>query len=931
MKRASFWLKAAGAAGALAVLGAVAAVLALKAFFPEPKLRAMTVDAARRQLGRDVRLESVGVGLRGLSLRGLEISEKPDFSAGTFVRVEDFLLRPSWKALLRRRLVVATVVADGLTVRVVKGADGHLNYESLMSSGTAPSGATPPAPKPADAAAPELDVRRARVTGGSVEYADKGSGKTWSVTDLDLDLRDFSLAAPFVVDASLRVRGTAGTRPLDAKIAFDGTVDLARGDRAAFKADVQKLVVEAEGLRASVTGKDAGLDAPKVSFDADLGAAGRALFHAAGTATLGAVVDLDLKARTPGFDTVLLATLAPQAGIPALRVPAAELTAAGSFSADRADVRAFQATWSGGKLAGEGSARGLGSAQPSFAGKASFGVDLPEIRPGQYAFLPLPARAFLPAMRLDGSAALSGDELRLTSVRAVLKGGTVAVDGVVRRIGTAKPVPDLAAVLALDLPAFKAADLPVAVSALPPALAVPASRLDGTLKVSGDDLRFERLTVKAKGARVTLDGTVAKALAGAPAPDLSVTADLDLPPLDDKDLPFPQVPAGLQAPASKWTLDASVSSRLWKIKSLRLLVGHNDLDASGTVTDPAGRGAYDLLVKCRSFALDELTKLTPKTRDEKLRGTGFFALSVTGVKEHPVYAGKLQFKGIGATAGDLPFSDFTGTVSFDQKRIDVPNLTGKVGDGTLKMDLTVKDYARSPEIQLEADLDRFDLGRWLAAKAKVQADRAAAKAARKPEGGAPPAERPAPIATRGHLNVGKLIHPNAAVDDVRASWDLRGITPGLDGLDGDAAVRVGGGKLHSLGDMATQSPLVKVMIFPLLVVQNIGKIGGLRLFPDFNDITINQFVGDYGFRSGLMTLRKSEMDSDAAQLTAVGTIDLPKQLLDLTITAQVARLAPFDIFVTGPVDQPKVKKDLSKIFTGAAKGLLDSLTKKPDQ
>lgn len=920
MKRSSFWLKAVGAVVALVALGCVAAVLTLKAFFPEPKLRAMTVDAARKQLGREVRLESVGVGLRGIALHGLEISEKPDFNAGTFLRVESFLLRPSWKALLRRKLVVATVTADGLKVSVVKGADGRFNYETLMSSGSTPASAT--APKAADAEAPELDVRRARVTGGSVEYADKTNGAHWAVSEMDLDVKDFGQTAPFGLIAALRVKGNSGGRPVDATIAFDGSIDLARGDRAAFKAEVKRLVVESEGARVSASGKIAGLDAPKVSFDADLSAAGKALLHASGTAGVGPAVDFDLKAKTPGFDTTLLAKLAPQSGVPAMSVPASELSAAGTYAADRADIRSFKATWTGGHAEGSGTARGLAGAKPSYDGKATFGADLPEVRPGEYAFLHLPPKASVPAMRLDGDIALSGDDLRISSLKAAFKGGTVSAGGSVHRVTSAKPSPDLSAALAIDLPAFKAADLPVAVSALPPTLQVPASRLDGTVKVSGDDVRFEKLAVKAKGARVTLDGVVVKALAGAPVPDISVTADLDLPPFTDKDLPFPQVPSGLQAPASKWTVDAAYSPRLVKIKSLRVLVGHNDLDISGTVTDPAGRGAFDLLLKCRSFALDELTKLTPKTRDEKLSGTGFFALSVTGVKEHPVYAGKLQFKGIGATVAELPVSDLTGTVSFDQKRIDLPNLTGKVGDGTLKMDLTVKDYARSPEIQLDADLDSFDLGRWLTAKEKVQADRAAAQAAKAAKTGAPE-ENPAPISSRGHFNVGKLVYLKSTVDGVKASWDLTGVAADLHGLNGDARLHADGGQLREIADMALHNKLVKVLVYPIMIVQTIS---GRNL----NDFTLNQIAGDYGFKNGVMTLRQSELDSSAMQVNATGAIDLPKEGLDLTVTAQIGNIQPLEVAVTGTFDQPKKSVNVGKFLTDPAKNLLNSLLRKPD-
>lgn len=907
MRNLRFWLKAAAAGLAVAVLGAVAALVAAKALLPEPKLRAMTVDAAKKRLGRDVRLESVGLGLRGLSLNGLEVSEKPDFSAGTFLRVERFRLRPSWKALIKRKVVIAAVSADGLKVRVTKGKDGRFNYETLGSAEGAPA---PPATAAGGSAPAELDVRRASVSGGEVEYADASTGAAWRLSDAALDLRDFSPAAPFGLDASLRARGKAGERDVDAKLSFAGTVDLARGDRAAFKADVKRLVVEAEGLRLSASGKAAGLDAPKVSFDADLAAGGRNVLHAAGTAALGPAVDVDVKAKTSGFDTGWIAALAPRAGVPALSVPAAELAAAGSWSGDRADVRSFKASWSGGRAEGAGSARGLGGAKPSFEGKASFGADVPEIKPGQYPFLNLPPKAFVPAMRVDGAVALAGDELKITSFKAALKGGTVTLAGGVKRLGTAKPVPDVSAALALDVPSFKASDLPVALPpSVPPSFVAPAFRVDGAVKAAGDDVRLEKLTVKAKGARVTLDGTVAKALAGAPVPDVAVTADLDLPALTDKDLPFAGVPAGLQALPSKWTADLSYSPRLVKIRSLRLHAGRNDLDVSGSVTDPAGRGAFDLLLKCRSFVLDELTALTPKTRELKLGGTGFFALSVTGVKEKPVFAGKLQFKGIGATVAELALSEFAGTVSFDEKRIDMPNLTGKVGDGALRMDLTLKDYARYPEIQLEADLDRFDLGRWLAAKQKVQSDRAAAKAA----SGKPAAaeEKPKAISTRGHFNVGKLIHPNATVEDVRVAWELRGLTPDLTQLDGDAKVRAGGGRILSVQEMALQSNVLKIILLPVLILQKLGQLGGV--LPNFNDMTLNQFVGDYGFKDGLMTLRQSELDTSAMQVTAQGTIDLPKQALDLDVVAKGVSLG-----VIGTFDKPKTKVNLGRTLNPAA-------------
>jgi hypothetical protein len=918
MNRARFLLKAVLASVLVAGLGAGAALVALKAFFPEPKLRAWAVESARRQLGREVKLEGIGLGLGGIRLRGLEISEKPDFTAGTFLRVESFRLRPSWKAALRRKLVVAAVSADGLKVNVIKEADGRFNYETLASSGAAEAPAAVPTAAPAGQTPPaELNVRRALISNGTIEYQDRASGAKWTLTAVELDVADFGQAGAFPVSASMRARGRAGERPVDAKLSFDGTVDLARGDRAGFKSEIKRLIVEQDGVKLTASGKASGLDAPRVSFDAALSAEGKALLRAQGTASLGDEIESDVQIKTPALDTRLLAKLAPTAGIPALNLPPLELHLAGRSAAGRADVKAFSAAWAGGKIEGSGAARGLGGAKPSYEGIAAFGLDVPELKSGDYTYLKLPPKLTIPAGRLDGRVALSGDVLKIAALTAKLKAGTVAVTGSVRGLTSAKPSADADVVLALDLPAFKASDLPVAVSALPASLMVPAARVDGIVHIAGDDVRFKNLTLKAKGSWVRLNGTVVKALAGAPQPDVDVSADLVLPELTDKDIPFAGVPAGLKMPPSHWTAEAAVSTRLIRVKSLRLLTGKNDVEVSGTVADPSGRGAFDLLVKCRSFVLEEITALTPKTRELKLGGSGFFALSVTGRKEQPVYSGKLQFKDLGATVAGLPLSNFTGTVSFDDRRVDVPNLTGKVADGTLKMDLTVKDYARAPEIQLEADLDRFDLGRWLAAKTKVVADHQSAQAAK--PGAAKAPEKPVPISTRGHFNVGTLIHPNATVTDVKVGWDLRGVAADLHGLNGDAKLHVGGGKLLSLADLALQSKIVKILIYPVLIVQKLSGIG------NFNNITLNQIVGDYGFKDGVMTLRQSEMDSDSTQVAATGEIDLPAEKINLIVTAQLGTVAPVEVAVTGTFDNPKSKLNIAKFLANPAKQLLQGL------
>ncbi len=922
MARAFGWAKIVGVVCLLAVLGAGAALVAIKAFLPEPKLRAMIVDAARKQLGREVKLAGVSAGLTGLRLSGLEISERPDFAAGTFVAVESFSVRPSWRALLRKKLVVASASADGLSLRIVKDAGGAFNYETLASSAPAA-----PAAKPsADAGpAPEFNVRHLRVRRGAIEYADLSTGEKWTVSDLALSVDGFGLSEPFGLDLSLRAKGKAGERPVDAALTFNGVVNPARGDRAKFSADFKRLIVEQDGLKLSAKGKVAGLSAVTAELDAELSAAGKTLLEAEGTVSAAApdekgrrAVDADLKLKTPGLDTTLLAKWMPSAGVPALSIPAGDAALKAKWRGENATIDSFRVAWAAGKAEGSGKASGLGTAKPVYEGRAEFGLDLPELRPGQYAFLKLPPKSFVPAMRLDGSVAYSADEVRLAPLKAKFKQGTLEASGVVRRLSSAKPVPDLDVKVDLDLPPIKAAELPVTSTAIPAGFVLPAMTVKGGAQAKGDDVVLQKLKITGKSGSLSLDGRIAKALAGEPNPDLEVLADLDLPALTDKDLPVPGVPEGLELPASKWNADLSYTPKAVRLRKLAVVIGSNELSVEGGVSDPAGRGAFDLLLKCRKFVLSELTRVTPKTRDMKLSGDGFFALSVTGTKEKPVFGGKLQFKGLGATVAELPLSDFTGTVSFDERRIDVPNLKGKVADGNLAIDLTVLDYAKTPNVQVEAHLDRFDLGKFLAAQQKVSAERAAAKAAKAArKGEAPPDPNARALRTSGKFEVGELLHSYAQVQKVAVSWDLWGVTPDMKRLTGEAKLLTGTGRLQDVGKLALQSPVVKVLLFPILLIQRLGL--GVNL----NDIAVRGIIGDYAFKDGLMTLRRSELDAEKAHVNASGTINLPTEDLALEMSAQIGNLPAAEFAVGGTMSAPKSKLKVGKLLENAGKNLLN--------
>src|SRR5688572_6166545 len=103
------------AAVLLALLAAAAAVatVIIKVKFPPDKIKALAAAQVKEHLRRELWLGEASVGLwSGLSLRQVALSEKPGFSAGTFLSADRVSVEPFLLALLKGRVVVKRVSLD---------------------------------------------------------------------------------------------------------------------------------------------------------------------------------------------------------------------------------------------------------------------------------------------------------------------------------------------------------------------------------------------------------------------------------------------------------------------------------------------------------------------------------------------------------------------------------------------------------------------------------------------------------------------------------------------------------------------------------------------------------------------------------------------------------------------------------------------------
>ena len=252
----------------------LAAGTALEFAVPKDALRALCVQKLQQKLRRQVKMTSLSVGpWRGLRVDGLQISEAPDFAAGTFLKAERITVRPKFLPLLAGRIVVGQVALVEPELRVLRTKDGRYNVTGILDASAAapavaPSSGAAAAAKPAEpkvdliafltkgwdkpdrkvgefgalvaaagaGAASRLagavakltvDVEVLRVRRGAFHYEDQETGLKLSASEVTVwaeGLTPRSLRTEVNVDG--KATGTINERPAEAEFVLDARMEL---------------------------------------------------------------------------------------------------------------------------------------------------------------------------------------------------------------------------------------------------------------------------------------------------------------------------------------------------------------------------------------------------------------------------------------------------------------------------------------------------------------------------------------------------------------------------------------------------------------------------------------------------------------------------------------------------------------------------------
>jgi uncharacterized protein involved in outer membrane biogenesis len=449
------------ALGGLLVLAAAAA--AAKIYFTPARLKALTLEYAGKNLGREVTFDSVKLDLSGLAIANLRVSEYPDFKRGEFLSAGSFSVRPSLRALLRREIKINSITAAGLRLKVREVKKNTYNFSDLLA---APPAARPAKPADKPAPPPQLAVSSLKVRDSSFSYVNAAG-------DMKVDLRGINLSASgispdglFPVDGEFTLDVTSpyfkGSIPAKVK----GRVALGNFNVEKGRAEIDRAALSLAGVKAEVKGSltnllepDAKLSVsvkqfstsdlrpvfkglphkvllPEIDADADFKLTMKAVSLRSVAFKAGAIggslkgraawepktsydLALDLKAQLPEGDTTLLARRLKQLPIPrGFKLPMTSLQAKLRLRDGLADITSFSADCDALSLTGRTTVNFGGKAlkaSGSAAAEVKNLAKLAAIAPAMLEKYALSGKAsarldyaYGPALTLKGGAELKG-------------------------------------------------------------------------------------------------------------------------------------------------------------------------------------------------------------------------------------------------------------------------------------------------------------------------------------------------------------------------------------------------------------------------------------------------------------------------------------------------------------------------------------------
>lgn len=415
-------------------------------------------------------------------------------------------------------------------------------------------------------------------------------------------------------------------------------------------------------------------------------------------------------------------------------------------------------------------------------------------------------------------------------------------------------------------------------------------------------------------------------------PPRTLQFDLELPPLGPEQWKaYVGTAAAFHLPKSRWQAKF-VTPEPGKIavEGFSAEAGALALTATGAISlSTPTAPAVDLHVQAAPFPLDQTGQYRPSLADHELKGTaqahakvsGWFGkfrlreahLRLRGVhgllKKQRVRNLDLDLTGyddfarlaISLSRGNIAafgqtFSDIALAMSLNRRDLKVDFLSARWADSKLRVKGRVVDLADPKEVMISGSLDKLE---WERAQNMVesilQSTRTASTAELDEDDPrrlwvrtfkyAIPRRFPDTV---GQVSIGQVTHKNFSFNNLDLSWDLRGVSPGLEIVSGELEAGFGPGRVVDIQAVQDSHKFLKIVFLPYIYMHKMNSLSVLSAATAYpKTLDFNRIEGQYGVEAGVVRNRFFIVDSPQVYAYADGTADFNRERVDMSILTRL--------------------------------------------
>ena len=192
MKKWSRWIiyPLLGVILGVALLDGVVALISRSEWF-----RKQVSSAVEGSIAREFSLANMGANLSGIFIEDLQIAEQGGFEKGTFAQIERAQLRISLLHLLHGHIKIKGLVLSRVRGHLLRRTDGTTNWDDWL----AVSDTDAQLEQEQTSSAPNITASRVRLEELSVLFEDQQAPRVLEISDVNLELSNFSLSEEFAL------------------------------------------------------------------------------------------------------------------------------------------------------------------------------------------------------------------------------------------------------------------------------------------------------------------------------------------------------------------------------------------------------------------------------------------------------------------------------------------------------------------------------------------------------------------------------------------------------------------------------------------------------------------------------------------------------------------------------------------------------------